>query len=131
MYIALLNIVPVLDLIGTIIGYIAQYKKIKQEKTSEGISIVKQVTHLLLIIMWILYGIEYCTLSYVVTCIISLVLCIFEIFLVVWYRENFTFRRLTFLSRLLGYKRHGISGHTTSQPLIPNTSYNSKNNESK
>lgn len=117
MYIAFLNIVPILDLVGTVTGYIAQYKKIRETKNSEGISIIKQGIHLILLLCWILYGIEYCTTTYIVTCILSLILCLFEIILTLWYRVDVTFKRLRILSKIIGFKQQPARLHSTNRFL--------------
>ena len=104
LYIYFLNFVPVLDLIGTVTGYAAQLRKLRATKCSNDISIAKQLTHWVGLLLWILYGIEYCTISYIITCMISLIFCSFEIICTLWYREDITFARLRILSKMMGFK---------------------------
>lgn len=86
-YVWFLNAIPLLDLVGTISGYFAQFQKLKVTKCSKDISITKQIIHWIVLFLWILYGVEYCTVSYVVTCVISIALCSLEILLTLHYRK--------------------------------------------
>lgn len=52
MYLAFLNIIPYIDLVGSISGYISSLIKLKKEKTSKGISVIKQIIEIILLILW-------------------------------------------------------------------------------
>lgn len=88
MYLEFLNILPYIDLVSTLLGYISQYKVLSKTKCSDSISITKQVINAILLIFWTLYGIEYCTLSYILTCIISFIFTVIEIGMTIWFRSS-------------------------------------------
>ena len=127
MYLIFLNLVPIIDLIGTIFGYVAQYKKLKETKNSEAISVTKQIIHLLLLLSWIVYGIEFCTLSYITASIVSFLLCLFELILTLWYKEYFTYERLRILSKILGFKKEPGCLHSVPRSKVPDYIFSDDN----
>lgn len=105
MYKEFLNVLPYIDLIFTFIGYIDQYRLLKSTKSSDNISVFKQFIHLTLLLLWILYGIEYCTVSYIITCVIGAILCFIEISMTILYRYRFIQFRANMANKIKNTKR--------------------------
>ena len=83
---ALINSVPVIDMVMSAAAYLSTFLKMKETKSSQDMSLLAHVLNML--ILWTIYGCEYCTTFYIVECCFSIVFHIVIVCEILYFRRK-------------------------------------------